>query len=155
MSKKSGNKACLAQVAGPGNNKQNGGAGTVLNFATNDPFADAAAIDEDEGGLRAGRGGHGGRPMRVDIRMRQRNGRKSVTTVENLPTDLDLKKILKAWKTAFSCNGSLQKRGDDDDDDEAACDVVIQLQGDQRLKVKEFLVHEGIVDKDAIKIHGF
>lgn len=32
---------------------------------------------------------------------------------------------------------------------------VIQLQGDQRLKVKQFLISEGICAGDKIKVHGF
>ena len=32
---------------------------------------------------------------------------------------------------------------------------VIQLQGDQRKNVSSFLIAEGIVKKDVIKIHGF
>lgn len=32
---------------------------------------------------------------------------------------------------------------------------VIQLSGDQRQKVTDFLVAEGISKKDKIKIHGF
>jgi translation initiation factor 1 len=32
---------------------------------------------------------------------------------------------------------------------------VIQLQGDQRRKVSQFLVQEGLVKKEKIKIHGF
>ena len=34
----------------------------------------------------------------TDIRIQQRNGRKSLTTVAGLSTDLDLKKILKYLK---------------------------------------------------------
>jgi translation initiation factor SUI1 len=33
--------------------------------------------------------------------------------------------------------------------------IVIQLQGDQRKLVYDFLVDEKIVKKEAIKIHGF
>ena len=32
---------------------------------------------------------------------------------------------------------------------------VIQLQGDQRKHVSQFLVQAGVVKKDLIKIHGF
>jgi translation initiation factor SUI1 len=32
---------------------------------------------------------------------------------------------------------------------------VIQLQGDQRKNVSQFLVQAGVVKKDLIKIHGF
>ena len=32
---------------------------------------------------------------------------------------------------------------------------VIQLQGDHRVKVSAFLIGEGIVNKDQVKLHGF
>ena len=32
---------------------------------------------------------------------------------------------------------------------------VIQLQGDHRVKVQQFLVEEKIIAKDQIKVHGF
>jgi translation initiation factor 1 len=37
----------------------------------------------------------------------------------------------------------------------SACMQVIQLQGDQRKNVLQFLTQEGLVKKDLIKIHGF
>lgn len=46
----------------------------------------------------------------------------------------------------FACNGTLV------DDEESG--QVIQLQGDQRLKISTFLVQEGI-PKASIKVHGF
>ena len=105
-----------------------------------------------------------------DIRIQQRNGRKTLTTVQGLPADLDQKRILKAFKKVrppnsyvlvisnatshrrsspqeFACNGTIVQ---DEDLGE-----VIQLQGDHRLKIQQFLSGEGIVSKDKIKIHGF
>ncbi|CAG8607213.1 2054_t:CDS:2 [Acaulospora morrowiae] len=82
----------------------------------------------------------------ADIRIQQRNGRKTLTTVQGLPSDYDQKKLLKAFKKEFACNGTLVQ------DEELG--QVIQLQGDQRLKVQNFLSEEGI-DKKIIKIHGF
>jgi translation initiation factor 1 len=32
---------------------------------------------------------------------------------------------------------------------------IIQLQGDQRLKIYTFLTEEGGLDKSSIKVHGF
>ena len=32
---------------------------------------------------------------------------------------------------------------------------VIQLQGDHRAKIEEFMVREKIIDKELIKVHGF
>ncbi|CAG8694907.1 1960_t:CDS:2 [Dentiscutata erythropus] len=82
----------------------------------------------------------------ADIRIQQRNGRKTLTTVQGLPVEYDQKKLLKAFKKEFACNGTLVQ------DEELG--QVIQLQGDQRIKVQNFLAEEGI-DKKIIKIHGF
>ncbi|KAF0396052.1 eukaryotic translation initiation factor 1 [Gigaspora margarita] len=82
----------------------------------------------------------------VDIRIQQRNGRKTLTTVQGLPSEYDQKKLLKAFKKEFACNGTLVQ------DEELG--QVIQLQGDQRIKVQNFLAEEGI-EKKLIKIHGF
>lgn len=43
----------------------------------------------------------------VHIRNQQRNGRKSVTTVQGLQDTLDLKKVVRALKKEFSCNGTV------------------------------------------------
>jgi len=82
----------------------------------------------------------------VHIRVQQRNGRKCVTTIQGLPPDLDLKKIIKELKKSFSCNGSTQQ--------DPELGQIIQLSGDQRDKVKNFLLEEGLVEKDRMKIHG-
>jgi hypothetical protein len=42
-----------------------------------------------------------------DIRIQQRNGRKSLTTVQGLSEDLDFKKILRYFKKAYSTNGTI------------------------------------------------
>ncbi|KAJ3302484.1 Eukaryotic translation initiation factor eIF-1 [Kappamyces sp. JEL0829] len=83
----------------------------------------------------------------LDIRIQQRNGRKTITTVQGLPAELDQQRILKAFKKEFACNGNLV-----DDDDNG---TVIQLSGDQREKIKAFLTSEEIATKDKIKVHGF
>jgi translation initiation factor 1 len=83
----------------------------------------------------------------LDIRVQQRNGRKTLTTVQGLPKDLDPKKVLKVFKKEFACNGTIV---DDEDMGE-----VIQLQGDHRAKVGQILIEEGICSKDGVQIHGF
>ncbi|KAK4699807.1 surfeit locus 1 family protein, partial [Phenoliferia sp. Uapishka_3] len=82
----------------------------------------------------------------IHIRIQQRNGRKTITTLQGLPTVYDPKKLLKAFKKEFACNGSLV-----DDEDMGQ---VIQLQGDQRTKIQGMLLEEGI-NKELIKLHGF
>ena len=49
---------------------------------------------------------NGGNAKLIHIRVQQRNGRKCITTVQGLDSQLDLKKILKAIKKAECCNGS-------------------------------------------------
>lgn len=53
-------------------------------------FARADAFAQEMGG--------GESKSKVHIRTQQRNGRKSITTVQGLDEDLDLKKICKAFK---------------------------------------------------------
>lgn len=67
--------------------------------------------------------------------------------MQGVPNEYDLKKILKVLKKDFACNGNIVK------DDELG--EVIQLQGDQRVKVSEFLTSQLLLPKKNIKIHGF
>ncbi|KAK2424024.1 Translation initiation factor SUI1 family protein [Trifolium repens] len=104
---------------------------------TFDPFAEANAEDS----------GAGSSKEYVHIRIQQRNGRKSLTTVQGLKKEFSYNKILKDLKKEFCCNGTVVQ------DPEQG--QVIQLQGDQRKNVSTFLVQAGIVKKEHIKIHGF
>ena len=106
-----------------------------------DPFADAATAEVGGGAVKLDQG-------YVHIRIQQRNGRKSITTVTGLAKALDLKKILKAIKKEHCCNGTVLK-------DEETESEVLQFQGDQREAVKTFLIKEGIAEKDTVKVHGF
>jgi translation initiation factor 1 len=83
---------------------------------------------------------------KIHIRIQQRNGKKSISSVSGLPSDLDLKKILKTFKKSFKCNGCIIENENT---------KVIQLQGDQRLNIKNFLVENDISDIRNIIIHGF
>ena len=76
----------------------------------------------------------------VDIRNQQRNGRKSLTLIEGLPDDLDLKRIVKEMTRKFSTGGSILDGS------------VIQLNGDVREAVKDFLVYFNICQPDEIKV---
>ncbi|GBG65443.1 hypothetical protein CBR_g51038 [Chara braunii] len=99
-----------------------------------DPFADAAANET-------------GSKDYVHVRVQQRNGRKSLTTVQGIDKRFDYRKVLKDFKKEFCCNGTVV--------DDPELGQVIQLQGDQRKNVSTFLVNAGIVKKDLIKLHGF
>lgn len=103
------------------------------------PYSDAF----EDAGDKAG----GTSEEKVHVRVQQRNGRKCITTVAGLADDLDIKRICKAFKKNFSCNGAVQK---DEDVGE-----VIQLSGDQRTNVKDFLVDQEICHSENIVLHGF
>ena len=109
---------------------------TALTF-----FSATAAFDDDDNNKA------GNQADKVHVRVQQRSGRKCITTVAGLADDLDIKRICKAFKKNFSCNGAVQK---DEDDGE-----VIQLSGDQRTNVMEFLVDQEICHKEEVVLHGF
>ncbi|PWN99058.1 eukaryotic translation initiation factor SUI1 [Tilletiopsis washingtonensis] len=124
----------------------------LTNLSSYDPFADTgedalqavdAAAAEQKAAAAAAKQKQGGA---IHIRIQQRNGRKTLTTLQGLPKEYDSKKLLKAFKKEFACNGTLV------DDEEMG--QVIQLQGDQRQKVAGFLIEEGI-PKQEVKVHGF
>ncbi len=83
----------------------------------------------------------------VHIRVQQRQGRKSLTTIQGLANDLNLKKIVRYLKRIFSTNGTIIK------DD--AIGEVIQLQGDQRYKCSNFFVKYKVCLEEEIRVHGF
>merc|ERR1712061_303879 len=95
---------------------------------------------------------------KVHIRMQQRNGRKSWTTVAGFPESVrlpksgrvlpvDFEKILKALKKTFKTNGVLIK------DPEHG--TIVQLQGDIRKEVAQFLIEAtALIAKDQVVIHG-
>ncbi|CAL5412021.1 unnamed protein product [Camellia sinensis] len=87
-----------------------------------DPFAEANAEDS----------GAGSSKEYVHIRIQQRNGRKSLTTVQGLKKEFSYNKILKDLKKEFCCNGTVVQ--------DPELGQVIQLQGDQRKNVSTFLV---------------
>ncbi|XP_045697686.1 eukaryotic translation initiation factor 1-like [Phyllostomus hastatus] len=105
----------------------------IQNLHSFDPFADASKSDDL---IPAGTENY------MHIGIQQRNGRKSFTAVQGIVADYDKKKLVKAFKKKLACNGTVIGH--------LACGEVIQLQGDQRKNVCQFLVETGLV-----KIHGF
>ena len=105
----------------------------IQNFDAFDAFDDA---DEKQGDQ-----------SKVHIRVQQRNGRKSLTTVQGINPKIDLKKVVKGFKKEFCCNGCVVV--------DPEFGEVIQLQGDQRQNVAKFLTQEKLTSKDNIKVHGF
>eukprot|EP01111_Echinosteliopsis_oligospora_P013682 TRINITY_DN496_c0_g1_i1.p1 TRINITY_DN496_c0_g1~~TRINITY_DN496_c0_g1_i1.p1 ORF type:complete len:113 (+),score=17.31 TRINITY_DN496_c0_g1_i1:82-420(+) len=110
---------------------------TIQNLTSFDPFADT---EGETTGSKASSG-------TIDIRIQQRNGRKTLTTIQGLSTELDYKLILKTFKKEFCCNGTIVE--------DEKLGKIIQLTGDQRKNVSSFLTEEQIADKSMIKIHGF
>jgi translation initiation factor 1 len=81
------------------------------------------------------------------IFLAERNGRKTLTTVQGLPKKFDQKKILKVIKKKFACNGTIVT--------DAEMGEVVQLQGDQRKDVQDFLTDkkEGLgLEAKTIKV---
>ncbi|KAJ4373883.1 Eukaryotic translation initiation factor eIF-1 [Neocucurbitaria cava] len=114
---------------------------SIENLKTFDPFAEA---DEDTGQVKQSQQDY------IHIRIQQRNGRKTLTTVQGLPKKFDQKKILKVIKKKFACNGTIVA--------DTEMGEVIQLQGDQRKDVQDFMTDkkEGLgLDAKTIKVHGF
>mmetsp|Transcript_28451 Transcript_28451/g.65090 ORF Transcript_28451/g.65090 Transcript_28451/m.65090 type:complete len:123 (-) Transcript_28451:217-585(-) len=119
-----------------------------LQFNTFDAFEDAGDRGPATSGPSDGEN-LGALPTtedKIHVRVQQRNGRKCITTVQGLADDLDIKRICKAFKKNFSCNGAVQKDEEGD---------VIQLSGDQRTNVRDFLVDQQICLTDSIVLHGF
>lgn len=85
---------------------------------------------------------------KVIISLQQRNGKKCLTLIEGLASDLDKKKILRYMKRTFSTNGTILC----DPDTNAK---VLQLQGDKRQVAKLFLTKCKICDEANIIVRGF
>ena len=82
----------------------------------------------------------------MHIRIQQRSGRKSITTVQGLAADLDLKRIARVLKKTFHCDGTVNT---DEEHGE-----ILQFSGDQRTNVRKFLIDQQICYEDQIILHG-
>ncbi|EFA74776.1 eukaryotic translation initiation factor 1 [Heterostelium album PN500] len=109
---------------------------SIQNLSSADPFAEDSGLGGDSS------------VQYIHIRIFQRSGRKALTTIENLPKNIDFKKILKYFKKTYCCNGSILNENE-------LIGNVIQLQGDHRKEAAQFLIDEKIVPKNNVKIHGF
>ncbi|CEH13889.1 eukaryotic translation initiation factor 1 [Ceraceosorus bombacis] len=124
---------------------------SLANLNSYDPFADTGEdqikqVDTEAAEKKAATAAKGADKY-IHIRIQQRNGRKTLTTLQGLPKEYDSKKLIKAFKKEFACNGTLV------DDEEMG--QVIQLQGDQRQKIASFLIEEISIPKADVKVHGF
>ncbi|XP_068605549.1 eukaryotic translation initiation factor 1 [Brachionichthys hirsutus] len=110
----------------------------IQNLNTYDPFADAIK-GHDKHSV--------GSEEYIHIRIQQRNGRKTLTTVQGLAVDYDKKKLVKAFKKKFACNGTVI--------DHSEYGEVIQLQGDQRKNICQFILEVRMAKEEQLKVHGF
>ena len=85
--------------------------------------------------------------MHFVFRIQQRNGRKTLTTVQGLSPEYDFKKIVKVAKKEFACNGTVVEHPEYGE--------VVQLQGDQREKICKMLLNCGLVKHHQLRVHGF
>ncbi|CAK9291793.1 unnamed protein product [Gordionus sp. m RMFG-2023] len=108
---------------------------SIQNLNTIDPFADASNNSDTV------------QDSTIHIRIQQRNGRKTLTTVQGIAEKYDKKIIVKACKKEFACNGTII--------DHPEFGEVLQFQGDQRKNVSQFLLQVGIATPEHLKIHGF
>ncbi|XP_048352378.1 eukaryotic translation initiation factor 1b-like [Sphaerodactylus townsendi] len=103
---------------------------TIQNLQSFDPFADAIKGD---GLLLTG--------TKDCIHVQQRNGRRTLTTVQGTADDYDKKKLVKAFTKKFACNGTVIGHPE--------CEETVRLQGDQKKDTCPFLLGLGTVKKDS------
>ena len=108
-----------------------------------DPFADANNTVEDSSDITSKKKKNG----EIHIRVQQRNGRKSLTTVQGINPKVDLKKVVKGLKKEFCCNGTVVEAPN--------FGQVIQLQGDQRENICQLLTKYDLATSSQLKVHGF
>jgi translation initiation factor 1 len=80
----------------------------------------------------------------------QKIGPRALTIIEGLDDDLDQKRIARAMAKAFSCSTSVHQNKEAND--------IIQLQGDQREHVVDWLLQQEILTekekKERVVVHG-
>ena len=117
----------------------------LQNLKAKDPFAEAG---ESGASLVAKEATDATQPKKteVHIRFQQRTGRKGITTVQGLNQGLNFEKLNKEFKKRWGCAGTVIQ------DPEAG--YVIQLQGDQRQHLTEFLIEEKLAKEANIRVFG-
>jgi translation initiation factor 1 len=88
-------------------------------------------------------------PQKIHVRIQQRTGRKSWTFIEGLDSfntnnDADfMKRTCIKFRSVFSCSVTLKENN------------ILQLQGDKRDDICEYLLKNKFAKKDDIVRHGF
>ena len=84
----------------------------------------------------------------VDIYLKQRNGRKYITTIHGLTDDKNkLKVYAKDLRKLLSCSCSLDKHDETDE-------TILKLSGKNTEKICSYLIENLEVKKENIVIHG-
>jgi translation initiation factor 1 len=87
---------------------------------------------------------------KIHVRISQQ-GRRFLTTIEGLDDDLDQNRIAKHMAKAFSCACTVQKDKEGNE--------IIQIQGDHRLAVRDWLVMQEVITskeaKERLVLHGY
>jgi len=78
---------------------------------------------------------------KIHIRVKQRNGKKSTTSIEGLSANFQT--TLQSLRKVLACNGSIQDSN------------VILLFGDQRIAIKKYLIDNNIAANADIIVHGY
>lgn len=134
----------------------------IINLRSADPFADVTGPNIPNSSTSSAASGQRSSNL-IHIRIQQRSGKKTLTTVQvfiyffnsliklvyvqGIGEEFDKKRLLRAFKKKFACNGTVvehQEYGE-----------VVQLQGDQRINVSQFLKEIGICHDEQLKVHGF
>lgn len=103
-----------------------------------DPIEFTATFDDDSQKIDA---------TKIHIYVQQRKANKYITTVQGIDPQIDIKKLLKAFKKTFNCNGAIVTDNNDK--------TIIQLAGDQRRLCADFIKEQGIANsKDDVIVHG-
>lgn len=86
----------------------------------------------------------------IHIKLKQRNGKKCITIIEGLEQiekenkEKFFETIAKCLKKKFNCGVSIKKPF-----------FIIQLSGDHRNEIKDYLINKKLLKEDQIKVHGY
>ena len=83
---------------------------------------------------------------KVTISVEKRGGKRFITNVVGMASDLDLHKILSYLKKTHNCSGSIIK--------DSKYGEVMTFTGDQKENIYNFLIDEQIYEKENIIIKG-
>ena len=120
----------------------------ITSFVSNDKVNNNSDENNNEGGDHEQIGDQHEDLKEIHIRVKKRNGRKCITTLEGLNVISDdpilWKKLFRYFKKTLCCNGSLDE-----------VEKTFLLSGDQREKIKKYLLEKKLCQENEIKIHGF